>query len=887
MKKLIAMIGAVAMSFGLFADAYTISFEQAEVSKGVDTSTMLFAPVVSAAEWAWTGDPLPITAYGEEPTFEYGTGAFARRVGFDGEDANDNYLPLETGTDELVRFMNGNLCLDQLVKFTGFEDPQTNLVSGTKIAIWMSEFENEDETTTTNLYVTVGKVDALGAVEQIALKIDGTYALNTWYRLSIKSLGNVFGTSEEVAPHAGFLVYVNGAKVASSDEDATALIATTTYMTPAAKKYMDEGQLFTAIDDSNATFASVGYQGIGAVDDIFIDANGPAFAVETVDVTFTDIDNAVIAKVVDSNGTEFDHPTTAIPVKPGTLTVTLAAAPGYKLFGETDYEVTATVAGPITINTTGKTTFEQVVATLTVGEDDPVGLAEKELAGALDALNEGDMITTILSCVVTNGEAVTLYSITPNTIIARTEYGWSVYVGNYEDSETQESVGGLFTDYVGAADGFKKLFEFESADAGFLNLNGAVAGEIEVTVGGVYTEGNIPVSGVLKAPAIYLDGVTITLSDAVGAKVMETTGALTDEQILVPDNYTLDKQGPDAADYYTYSAAQSGPEPATYNITFDEVENGTLETSVTNGIVAGTTVTVTATPATGYECTQITTNGSALVDTTTFKMPAKNVEIGATFALQQFTVADISVENATAVATNTATETGLNLPATVDYNTAIAVTVTPDTDYEYATPPAGWTKNENGSITTNATVTANLAITVEAPTKKAADPVDPEVPTHYDTTKEAEDAAKAINDNKETMIKTPEGAVAADYTALFTAVVKGTDVVVELNQAGTNALETAAATIETAVATKLDDIAAATAGSSVEVTVTEGVKNGFWYGVAATAELTAMGTTEPTEWAQAKDGSVTIKATKPTTGNAAFFQTRAKVKAPVAEEPGE
>ena len=101
--------------------------------------------------------------------------------------------------------------------------------------------------------------------------------------------------------------------------------------------------------------------------------------------------------------------------------------------------------------------------------------------------------------------------------------------------------------------------------------------------------------------------------------------------------------------------------------------------------------------------------------------------------------------------------------------------------------------------------------------------------------------------------------------------------VVELNQGGTNALETAAANIETAVATKLDDIAAATAGSSVEVVVT-GVEPGFWYGVAATAELKTMGATEPATWKQATTEGVTLTVTKPATGNAAFFQTRAKVK---------
>ena len=247
-------------------------------------------------------------------------------------------------------------------------------------------------------------------------------------------------------------------------------------------------------------------------------------------------------------------------------------------------------------------------------------------------------------------------------------------------------------------------------------------------------------------------------------------------------------------------------------------------------------------------------------------------------AIPSYTVAAISVANASVVATNkTAGGATFALPADLLRDTEIAVTVTPNENYEYKNAPTGWTKNGDGSITTNATVTANLTITVDAPTA-AITPVDPETPKHYDSKEAADAAAAEINNKKTTLIKTPEGAVAKDYTDLFTAVVTADNaVVVELNEGGTNALKTAADTIETAVAGKLDDIAATTAGNSVSVEVTVGVQNGFWYGVAATADLTKLGSTEPTKWVQAKNDSVTIQATKPATGNAAFFQTRVKV----------
>ena len=70
--------------------------------------------------------------------------------------------------------------------------------------------------------------------------------------------------------------------------------------------------------------------------------------------------------------------------------------------------------------------------------------------------------------------------------------------------------------------------------------------------------------------------------------------------------------------------------PPTYDITITPPENGTLETSVTNDVEIGTVVTVTATPAEGYELVSITTNGQVLAGTT-FEMPAEDVTVAATF----------------------------------------------------------------------------------------------------------------------------------------------------------------------------------------------------------------------------------------------------------------
>lgn len=78
------------------------------------------------------------------------------------------------------------------------------------------------------------------------------------------------------------------------------------------------------------------------------------------------------------------------------------------------------------------------------------------------------------------------------------------------------------------------------------------------------------------------------------------------------------------------AAGRAGIEPTTYDIAIAAPQNGTLETSATNNIAAGTVVTVFATPAAGYRLASVTTNGAALAGTT-FEMPSEAVTLAATF----------------------------------------------------------------------------------------------------------------------------------------------------------------------------------------------------------------------------------------------------------------
>ena len=116
--------------------------------------------------------------------------------------------------------------------------------------------------------------------------------------------------------------------------------------------------------------------------------------------------------------------------------------------------------------------------------------------------------------------------------------------------------------------------------------------------------------------------VTVTATPAEGYQLVSVT---TNGVALAGNTFTMPSED------VTVAATFEETLIATYDITITAPQNGTLETSVTNNVAAGTTVTVIATPASGYRLASVTTNGAAIVGTT-FAMPAGDVTLAATFA---------------------------------------------------------------------------------------------------------------------------------------------------------------------------------------------------------------------------------------------------------------
>lgn len=309
------VIAAVAMSFGLFADepaakaSHFISFEAAD--ECVQDGKFVKA--------GWTGEASVIGLVGG---YSY-SGADARRDDdFAGGDTNEKCLKLETGKEVVTCTPGGDtddIFFDQVVKFTGYEEAPT--VTDGKIAVWMSAIESDDTVVgETNLYVTCAKVNAAGEATPTNICI-GAYDIDAWHRVTIKSLGDI----AEGDPRAGFLVYIDGAQVGSF-----AGIADADALKEKFQSYSASGILFPAL--ASGTVTAVAYQGIGELDDVAIDDQGPEFA-RFVEGTVAQIPDAELV-VTDENGDEIPVTNNKFQAAPGsTITLTYTADDGKFLTG--------------------------------------------------------------------------------------------------------------------------------------------------------------------------------------------------------------------------------------------------------------------------------------------------------------------------------------------------------------------------------------------------------------------------------------------------------------------------------------------------------------------------------------------------------------------------
>ena len=171
--------------------------------------------------------------------------------------------------------------------------------------------------------------------------------------------------------------------------------------------------------------------------------------------------------------------------------------------------------------------------------------------------------------------------------------------------------------------------------------------------------------------------ITVTATPAEGYELtaLYFVNAETEAQVVI-DMETMKFEMP-AADVTIYATFELIPVIPTYNITVAEVENGTVTASAETA-EEGDEITVTATPAEGYELTALyfvnaETEESTDIDMETmkFEMPAADVTIYATFELipviPTYTITVAEVENGTITAPASAEE-GATVTVTVNAN---------------------------------------------------------------------------------------------------------------------------------------------------------------------------------------------------------------------------
>ena len=527
MKKLMTMIAAVATAFGLYAadsSYYSTSFEPGYDS-GCTTEPLAFN--LETAGWTagtTTETSLDLGTYGAGEGYAYPNEGKGKRRDelFLGNDTNTKYLKLETGNSSVGKTISeGAVFIDQTVKFTGFEEvPAADAIDG-QIAIWASAIEADDTADPaivgeTNLYARVGTGSGYADV-----KIDIPFNPDNWYRLTIKSLGNVIDSAKGDEIQAGFLVYINGnlATIAAADQSYSTIAD---HFETNAGRYYSKGQLFTGMG-ATAAFTTVAFQGIGSIDDFVTSVEAPDFAAE-VEFTVAAITGATIDKVVAMDGEKEVVLTAPYAVMPGTtVKVYFTAAGGYRL----DADIASIVineAGQIDVS--GQITVVEGYATLNGAIK-----GEAELAAMMAGLKANDTVAFLKNGDVTNDVADVLYSFTKNTQIEVAEGGaWTLSIMNVAAEEP-----GTFVAKAAIANDI--TVAYESGDEFDIYANTIPAG---ITVDASDENGSvllfadpITVAGTLKvnSTATFAGAITLDGAGSVWSKTKLAGSIFTNEKV--------------------------------------------------------------------------------------------------------------------------------------------------------------------------------------------------------------------------------------------------------------------------------------------------------------------------------------------------------------------
>ena len=282
MKKLMTMLSAAALAFGLRAADTGTSFEGMAAGP-LDTASKvgeLTPPGEGQSYWSATNENCAATvvdgqsiARSLETKYPSQYIDASQKKYLDVKTTFGNPLERKAKADGSgVALAESSFYIDTLVKFTIFDsEPEFSKYEGAKLMAWLQEEldANDEPTGVTNFCIRAG----------YANKQTRTYVMDTifeptaWHRLTVKAIPTIY--KDDDVP--GFVVFVDGEAMGAVSEGNKDHGIVAGNVDARYLDFLDQGRLFLSMDQgsSGQAISAVAFDGQGCVDDLVFTGTQP------------------------------------------------------------------------------------------------------------------------------------------------------------------------------------------------------------------------------------------------------------------------------------------------------------------------------------------------------------------------------------------------------------------------------------------------------------------------------------------------------------------------------------------------------------------------------------------------------------------------------------
>ena len=662
---------------------------------------------------------------------------------------NSKYLQVET-TGKLYRTVKDNggsddfttnvtatyahsltdapIYLDTLVKFTAADSVfgDDALADGDKIAIEYVEHESEGEgdDTVTNFVIRAGFVTGTGASATVVqtnyfVAPPSNFDKDAWHRLTVRTISDVGDGT------IGFVIYLDQALLKYSADVAAGDAAFVGGLNNdvSSKFYNDEDAavghaLFPSVVRTGAaktTISAAAFSGNGSLDDVVFTTRKPEFIQETALVTVRWDTNKITAVTLDSTRltpAQWEVGEIAIPPVTNCVVFSVTYAEGYELG-------TCTVTPATSGGWDGANAFTNLKAgaVCDIGAIFPYfQVGNKYYENVADA---------IAAALVKEGA----------------NYGTLKLVADYAGDIELSDSGNIIIDLAGKTiTGTEYGINNGAANLIITNSTAEIGhvtgGEGAVIIGG----GATTIYGGSFDAAIVIDTESFGLT-LFGGKFLNCPEEIGDTNFYLNSFVDGSVTATAIANNYFQVGGGDTPQPTTYALTLTVPANVSVTYKIGDGeatayteavnVASNATVTITAAPAENYTYTNVElgegwtlSEGNAVYTiaameaTTAVTVPTPTSAVIGTYQVTVIPTNNTSYAAAYKVGGSAITPD--NDVLTVTVGQTIVITATPAANYEYATPPTGWTAGQDGEITIE--VSEAGTVEIPGPTEKSSYP---------------------------------------------------------------------------------------------------------------------------------------------------------------------